>query len=604
MAVVAVPLLGAGTAQAAIAGAPPEKTTTRPDLISATILSQSSAGSAVDFCFDKSVANPGGGGQGGSFGTFAKFQLGGYRSENSTGDTSGHPGAAATGAALEQNSSGNTPPFNCVRVTFPGAAGDLNQYTIGTVQSGAVLAQGGNVNNVDDSTPLTGSTTHNGTSGQVNGFTAAPDLTGVNIDQTSNTITYVEDQAVAHQGGFISFTPGDNGFFFVDGAGNTCYATGGAAAVSGNLVTVSFSPDKCTTGGFSAPTANPPTENVSDAVRAGQGYNVVTSANDPNAGSTEDELPVPNAANGGNTAKPDLLSTTLESNGQAMDFVFDANVNPTNVSCFAAGLSTGDEVTGNSAQVIAVSTTQTTVRVTFPNFSTYDEYVVKGIVFAGCAVSNGSGAGAVTNTPGSQPAGDNAGAFARGFTTGADVFSAVLNKGTGVANISLDQRAFNTNNTDPNNVMLLDNTGNVIAHAQPGGLTFPSQAAGPETITAQFTQAQVGNAANLAVINNDDPAPDPQGAAFTTNLSTGSGGNCIASVQLQNDCTDQPNVSQILSVTTTAAMARQAHLANAAVKHHAAVRRGQARNRAHLRHLRAVSRARLAKIRRLAHHRH
>jgi hypothetical protein len=292
----------------------------------------------------------------------------------------------------------------------------------------------------------------------------------------------------------------------------------------------------------------------------------------------------------------------LESNGQAVDFTFDANVTPDVVSCFYVGLSTGDEVSANSAQVIAVSTTQTTIRVTFPNFSTYDEYVVKGIVFDSCAVTNGSGAGAVANTPGSQPAGDNAGAFARGFTTGPDVFAAVLNKSTGVANISLDQRAFNTNNTDPNQVMLLDSTGNVVAHAQPGGLTFPSQAAGPETITAQFTQAQVGNAANLAVENADDPDPDAAGAAFTSNLATGSGNSCLQSGV--NPCTDQPNVSQILSVTTTSALARQAHLANARVKDRAAVRRAQARNRAHLRHLRAVSRARLAKIRRLAHHRH
>src|SRR5437588_1588033 len=55
-AVFALPLLvAAGPAQAAIAGANPEKTSNRPDLTSVSI---SSAGSPfVDFCFDKTLNN-------------------------------------------------------------------------------------------------------------------------------------------------------------------------------------------------------------------------------------------------------------------------------------------------------------------------------------------------------------------------------------------------------------------------------------------------------------------------------------------------------------------------------------------------------------------
>ena len=52
-AVLAFPLLAVGTAQAAIAGANPESTTNRPDLVSATALNSNS----VDFCFDKQLNN-------------------------------------------------------------------------------------------------------------------------------------------------------------------------------------------------------------------------------------------------------------------------------------------------------------------------------------------------------------------------------------------------------------------------------------------------------------------------------------------------------------------------------------------------------------------
>jgi len=63
-----------------------------------------------------------------------------------------------------------------------------------------------------------------------------------------------------------------------------------------------------------------------------------------------------------------------------MDFTFDKTVSVNNASNFRADLSTGDEVAGNNASVINTTNTSTTVRVTFPNFSTYDEYVVAGSV--------------------------------------------------------------------------------------------------------------------------------------------------------------------------------------------------------------------------------
>src|ERR1700722_17715267 len=88
----AIPLVGAGAASAALAGANQFTSTDRPDLISATITGASSA----SFCFDKpivSVADVGG------------FYLGGYRAD-------------ATTKSLTASASGN-----CVNANIPTSPG-------------------------------------------------------------------------------------------------------------------------------------------------------------------------------------------------------------------------------------------------------------------------------------------------------------------------------------------------------------------------------------------------------------------------------------------------------------------------------------------------
>jgi hypothetical protein len=530
----ALPLLASASAQAALGGASPEKTVNRPDLVSATILN----GSAVDYCFDKTITNA-------SFPTPANFVLGGYRAANAVG---------ANGALLETAIT-STPADSCVRANFPSTAGDLNQYTIGTVLAATVTANGGvptiDGNNNTDSTQLTGSTTNNGTAG----FTTGPDLTGVIPDSTTNTITYAEDQAI----GALP-APAAADFYFVDAGGNVCTATVPPVPPTTNTITVSFNGDLCT---------GTPFESVSNAVRAGQFADAIGAANDQtslHSPSTNDdnEAVVPNPPNAGDptgtTAKPDLTDVKMETDQSAIDFTFNKTVAPSTAADFFADLSNGTEVSGNATAIIATSTTSTTIRVQFPFFTTYDEYVVGGSVFGtGPGVAGGavveSGTTTVFNTPGALPLDapfGNAGALARGFTTGPDVLGAVGDTTTGVVRVLVDQRAFSD---DPADIDLLDNTGDLITAAPAGSVSLPTQGAGQQLITVQFLPGQIVTAANLAFENGAGTA------ALTTNLGTGTTGSCSG-----NDCFNQNSVDQVLSITTTSSVLHSAKLHKAQSK--------------------------------------
>ena len=64
--------------------------------------------------------------------------------------------------------------------------------------------------------------------------------------------------------------------------------------------------------------------------------------------------------------------------------------------------------------------------------------------------------------PGSAPIGDNAGAFARGFTTGPDVFGIVINKNTGQISVNLDARVINVALPGAGLIRVMDGAGNPI----------------------------------------------------------------------------------------------------------------------------------------------
>ena len=540
-AVLAFPLLAVGTAQAAVAGANPEVTSNRPDLLSATALNATN----VDFCFDKVLNNV-------PF-PAASFRLGGYRSGQVV---------TATSANLEQtvDTTGK-----CVRATYspppttpaPPGIGDIGQYTVGTVLTGAVQTTAAIPNPNTDSTALTVpaslNPTHNGTAG----FTVTPDLVGVLPDPTTNTITYTEDQAV-------DTTPAPVGpsFQFTRSGGTVCLGLAAPApVVSGNTVTVFF-----------GPVATCP---VSDAQRAGQVAGALRAAADPTIPSTPDQAIVPASATSsgtGTTALPDLARpVVLSANGSTLDFTFDKSVSVTNPAAFNAILSNGTVVPSATAVVIATSTTSTTIRASFnlvvADLSQFDEYVVKASVNPGAVTETSPPT--LVNQFDAAPAGDNAGAFARGFTTGPDVFSGIINTTTGALTLAVDQRV---GAGIAGNIHLIDSTGVDVTPTGATSVTFPTQPAGPESITAQFSPGQASTAKNTVLFG----APAVTGALFTPAVL-------------------QPNVPQVLSITSTASIVHNAKLHKAQSKRFVAASRARTR---------AQEKALLAKLRHRMHKAH
>jgi len=521
MAALAFPLLAVGSAQAAIAGANPLQTQSRPDLISATAIDATD----VDYCFDKVLNN-------GGF-TAGDFSLGGYRS--------GLTVATATSALLEQtvDTTGK-----CVRVTYPSSIGDIGNYTSAAITAGAVSTASLATNLEPDNTALTVPSSLDPTHSGTTGFTVGPNLVGVLPDPTTNTIIYSFDKSI--------FTaappPGDFGFVT---PGATVFCTGAGDTVSGNEVIVAFTLT--------------PTCQVSNAVRATVSASAVTAITDPTIPNVQEAAIVPGAS--GVTSTPDLTGATLESNGQAIDFTFDKNVGVTTPGDFQADLSTGLVVPATSATVIAATGTSTTVRAVFQigslSMSEFDEYVVWGSVTAG-AVTEASPPN-LPNLPDAKPSGGNAGAFARGFTTGPDVFAATDSKSTGVVTIALDQRIFAAAGTG---FFAVDDTGFPVAGSTAGSVGIPTQAAGPELITVAFSPGQVTTMTNLYVA----------AASMETFLVPA-----------------QLNVAQDLSVTSTASLLR------AARSNHLS-KRQVAKDRAHARAEQRALRAQL--VRHLRHSRH
>jgi hypothetical protein len=516
MAVLAFPLLAVGTAQAAIAGAPPESTSNRPDLVSVKVLDSTDA----DFCFDKTLNNAGflGG----------NFALGGYRSARFI---------PATAAALEQtfDTSGK-----CVRAIFTAGniggftLGDITQYTIGTVASGAVQTGAAITNPETDSAPLTFpasmTPTHNGTAG----FTAGPDLTSVLVDPTTNTITYVEDQNID-----TATTPVAADFTFTRSGGTQCNGNLFVAA-SANTVTIHFDLATCP---------------VSDAQRAGTVAGAIPggASADPGIPSTPSEVIVPASSTSsgtGTTSAPDLVGTQLTNNGSDLNFTFDKTVTVGTPAHFHAVLSiSGSSALLNATSCSAINTTNTstTVQCQFngpPEMSQFSEYVVKGAVDAGAVTE--TSAPNIPNVTDALAAGDNAGAFARGFTTAADVLGGIINTTTGVLTLALDQRMFLD---APGNIHLVDGTGFDTTPAGASSVAFPIQAAGPEAVTVQFSPGQAVTAKNVSV----------RAGSLATFIGV-------------------TNVPQVLSITTTSSIVK--HLKTAKHMSKRAAARSNARSRA------------------------
>jgi hypothetical protein len=475
MAVLAVPLLGAGVAQAAIAGASPAQSTTTPAIRSAVALATSPP--SVQVCFDKALApssavvsNPG------------DVTLYAYNSETA-------PAISPASVVLDPSN------VNCMDLGFNTVSGslDLSEYTAVGVIAGSVAAANGGGLNLADSTTLASSQSHEGTTGS----SVAPDLIAVTPNLTANSITFTFDKTV--DPGNINATD----FFYVNAAGQLCTATAGSAKV------VNTPPTSSATGSAAVnvtfPTATGPTcaDQVSGApsvANAYRGFVLPNGVYTASTGNPASEVPnatqgitVGNAPAGGATAVLGLVSASLQPSGNQVLYTFDHPVVAASITPgdFGVVMSDGGTLTaaaanpGNSANSVLVTVNN--------NLQNYDEYAVQAFVTNGAA-SDGTttqlGKTTYTNIPGAVAIGGNAGAFARGFTTGPDLTSVGVNTSTDVIFLHFDQRVSPNSvaKTIPSLVTLLNATGQSVG--SPTSVNIPTVAPpGPETITLDVTPA-------------------------------------------------------------------------------------------------------------------
>jgi hypothetical protein len=436
-ALMALPLAVAGTAQASMAGAPPETSNLRPDLRSLHILTGINAG-RTQFCFDKPLAGP-------SPTSGDDFELGGYRWDTFLVGTGG--------AVLDSTG-------DCAIVLMQpnnnGMVADLAQYTFGSDYHGAVTANvSGGQPNIGDSTPNLDSTSNNGTAGHTTGL----DLEGVTLGAPAGTneIIYTFDQnvdctTIANFGLWMNF-------LYYNAAGTTRF---GAAMTgcSGPNVRIAFSVP--TVSDAVVATTNGCYNNVSGCPFT-PGYN-----DTPNPETQVPLLSVTVPGTSGVSALPDVVSTALAGSNQ-IDYTFDKFISAAIPSDFLAYASNGDQTRGVTATVLSDGKT---VRVTFssPNVSGYqEELVVGGAGFGAVTGSNG-----LFNQSGGKPVGDNAGALGTGYTNGPDAQSTTFDNSTGQVQVNFDQRVVANAAGQPvdqggstptvlGNWILLDANGNPVA---------------------------------------------------------------------------------------------------------------------------------------------
>ena len=119
-----------------------------------------------------------------------------------------------------------------------------------------------------------------------------------------------------------------------------------------------------------------------------------------------------------------------------------------------------------------------------------------------------------TNARGSQPIGDNAGAFAHGFTTGPDAFAVSFNGTNGTATVTLDQRVADCVGSD---IVLLRNDGTDLGNPSgtsgnscSSGVTIPgfgtTSGSTDEDVVLQQIQKITTNTNTSTTDNGGDPA--------------------------------------------------------------------------------------------------
>jgi hypothetical protein len=496
LAALAFPLLATGVAQASIAGATPASTTVRPDVVSATMLSNSQ----TEVCFDKTlngiISNP--------FG----FNLVGYRAGNVSP-------SSVIPTSVDPN---NT---HCVLVTWPAGIGDQASYTAVEIRANTVLTNTALLpteGNLADAVTLSNSPSQDGT----RGITTAPNLIGIlapsSTNLITNTLTYVFDKPVS--------TVHANRFFDMDGAGLVATGTSSSVSTSGTMVTVQF-PIFVT--------------HVGNAVQGGVFIGAVNSADDRNSFVPNMSTVIPGAPNNGATLRPDLVSATLNSDFDEITYTFDKNVvvRPSFFSNFEAELANGNVVTATGAVLTAPNQVTASFNGKLSGLAEFGviAWIEPGAVFA---ADNPSLTG--LNVPGSAPIGDNVGASSAGFTTGPDVFGLTMSQSTGAVTVNVDDRLVAA---DRFRFVLLDNAGTPIAGAVPSAVNFNSSAGpGPSTITLQYPASKLTNATQVQFIQGamNDPLNNAVCFPAFTRCTT------------PNIPADAQNITQVVSGVPTAAI--------------------------------------------------
>jgi hypothetical protein len=598
---VAIPLVGASVAQAAMAGANQLVTTSRPDLVSATVTGPSSA----NFCFDKTIT---------SIADVGGFYLGGYKAD------------------VTSKSTNATTNGNCVNATVKASP----SFSFAQVGEGAVRTTG-NIGNRADSVALAGSNTNNGTRGR----TTASDLVGISVVSSApQQIAFTFDEPVKS-----SAIVGAGGFHFVTSSGQpNCPATVPGCDVPSDTATLSATDPNTVIAQFPVGGGTPL---VTNAVRGYVIPGAVTSATDPtpdgwdsaaNAGSSSGVITgIPtllsaNYSRQSAVAAGALFATSPSCGGNpatlndcvVVDYTFNegVSVNQTTTGAFYAYLSNGSYV--NPAAVTepsgttpapGVFTGSTTVRAFYSvpaaDARGFDEYLVKaGVAGATSTGTGGPGTPGLAgrglgvtpftggcdvgqtdatnfcavistttghpNTPASAPIGGNTGGQAAGYSTAPDAFSTQFDTLTNTVTVQLDQRTYSdfvlgnltgpTNAAEANNFQLLDANGNAIAggtgisRCSPSTVAFPcalpsspGTATSPQATTVWISYpspaVQVGNAKGLEIRGQVGASAAFGFAAIGGDVFNQ---NPVTTVN-PLDPNDAGNVQQILSPTAVAA---------------------------------------------------
>ncbi len=266
---------------------------------------------------------------------------------------------------------------------------------------------------------------------------------------------------------------------------------------------------------------------------------------------------MPNCASPCATSRPDLVSAALGSNNDQIVFTFDKNVivNPGAVTGFIAELENGKSIASTGATLTAPNQITATYS---GDLSNRAEFAVEAAADIGTAVAADNITPSGFSLPGTANIGDNAGAFADGFTSAPDSFGVSINHTNGQVIVNLDDRISAVN---AGALTLYTAQGLPIAIA-PTSVSFNSSAGpGPTAVTLQYSPSGITNATALQIGQAAFVGPCPSGGTCTTAFSS----NALDS-QSVPQIDDPPNSAAILK----AYKAWKAKQHRSTLKHHRA----------------------------------